>query len=83
MKISKIVWLLNRGFMMENDVDFDDMLHFVASHLGLHCLLLSHCLGMLAEMSTLQEYEKHFSGIWGHFLERPIFCYKSTKCTHT
>ena len=32
---------------------------------------------------TLQEYESHFSGIWGHFLECLIFRHKSTKCTHT
>ena len=31
---------------------------------------------------SLQEYERHFSGIWGHFPECCIFCLKSTKCTH-
>ena len=40
----------------------------------------------LQEMQTLngalQEYERHFSGIWGHFPECPIFRHKSTKCTH-
>ena len=32
---------------------------------------------------ALQEYERHFSGIWGHFPECRIFCHKSTKFTHT
>ena len=32
---------------------------------------------------ALQEYERHFSGIWGHFPECCIFHHKSTKCTHT
>ena len=31
---------------------------------------------------ALQEYERHFSGIWGHFQECRIFRLKSTKCTH-
>ena len=41
----------------------------------------------IAEMLTLnvalQEYERHFSGIWGHFPECCVFFHKSTKCTHT
>ena len=32
---------------------------------------------------ALQEYERHFSGIWGHFQECSIFRHKSTKGTHT
>ena len=38
---------------------------------------------MLTINGALQEYERHFSGIWEHFPECGIFCHKSTKCTHT
>ena len=33
--------------------------------------------------AALQEYERHFSGIWGHFPECLIFPHKNIKCTHT
>ena len=32
--------------------------------------------------ATLQENERHFSGIWGHFSECRIFCQKITNCKH-
>ena len=32
---------------------------------------------------ALQEYERHFSGIWGHFPECCIFPHKGAKFTHT
>ena len=43
--------------MIANDVDPDEMPHFVSFHLGLHCLLLSHCLGMLGINRLIIQYE--------------------------
>ena len=34
----------NKAFKIANNVDPDEMLHIAASHLGLHCLLLSRLL---------------------------------------
>ena len=54
-------------------------------------VLLGGAMITLAEMPTLnvayQEYERHFSGIWGHFQEWHVFhnkcCKYVTKCTYT
>ena len=55
--------------------------------LPLKYILCSSGLQINAKMPTpndaLQEYERHFSGIWEHFLECRIFRHKSTKCMHT
>ena len=45
--------------------------------------LLVHRLEMPTLNGALQEYERHFSGIWGNFPECHIFRHKSTKCTCT
>ena len=41
-EIFKLFWLLNIAFTKANSAGPDEMLHFAASHLGLHCLLMSN-----------------------------------------
>ena len=37
----KVILLLNTLFYKKNSVDPDGILHFAASHLGLHCLVMN------------------------------------------
>ena len=63
--------------------DPDEMRHYAAFHQCLHCKDKNIFSRDATLNGALQEYERHFSGVWGHFQECRIFHNKSTKCTHT